>query len=154
MESLCMVSTCIQPIPLTEPTSCEEDNSFIPRPQDLEDLIGSNFEKRLKVTMLWKHKQVKGEVGIYTRAVCVCVWWCRGRVLQQSDGIEEQGTIIWQLALILLFAWTLVYLCLFKGVRWTGKVRANCGHPAVEENAVLLFLMRTLEIVWFDFLVL
>ncbi|ELU15127.1 hypothetical protein CAPTEDRAFT_142937 [Capitella teleta] len=42
-------------------------------------------------------------------------------ILQQTDGIEDQGSIIWQLALILLLSWVLVYLCLFKGVRWTGK---------------------------------
>ena len=45
-------------------------------------------------------------------------------MLKQSDGIDEQGTIVWQLALILLLAWAIVYLCLWKGVRWTGKVSA------------------------------
>ena len=43
-------------------------------------------------------------------------------MLKQSSGIDEQGSIVWQLALILLLAWVLVYLCLWKGVQWTGKV--------------------------------
>ena len=55
----------------------------------------------------------------------------REQVLKQSDGIDEQGTIVWQLALILLLAWAIVYLCLWKGVRWTGKVSAalSCPRP-------------------------
>ena len=48
--------------------------------------------------------------------------FARNKVLRQTDGIEDQGTILWDLALILLLAWIIVYLCLFKGVRWTGKV--------------------------------
>ena len=46
----------------------------------------------------------------------------RHRVLQQSAGLENQGHVVWQLALLLLFAWLLVYFALFKGVKWTGKV--------------------------------
>ena len=63
-----------------------------------------------------------------TRCLCVIT---REQVLKQSDGIDEQGTIVWQLALILLLAWAIVYLCLWKGVRWTGKVSAalSCPRP-------------------------
>ncbi|XP_067684920.1 sodium- and chloride-dependent GABA transporter ine-like [Haliotis asinina] len=44
------------------------------------------------------------------------------RVLEQSSGINEQGTIRWELALILLLCWTLVYFCIWKGPKSTGKV--------------------------------
>lgn len=47
---------------------------------------------------------------------------CRSRVLQQSAGVGEAGSIVWELALLLLFAWVLVYLCLWKGIKLTGKV--------------------------------
>ena len=60
---------------------------------------------------------------VYLFVGCITyILFCRNQVLKQSSGIEEQGNIVWQLALILLLAWTLVYLCLWKGVEWTGKV--------------------------------
>ncbi|TMS14354.1 Sodium-dependent serotonin transporter [Larimichthys crocea] len=44
------------------------------------------------------------------------------KMLEQTSGVEEAGTIRWQLFLILLLAWILIYLCIFKGVKSTGKV--------------------------------
>lgn len=44
------------------------------------------------------------------------------QVLGISSGIEEPGGLRWDLALFLLIAWSICYLCIFKGVRWTGKV--------------------------------
>ncbi|XP_022080336.1 sodium- and chloride-dependent GABA transporter 2-like [Acanthaster planci] len=44
------------------------------------------------------------------------------RVLDISSGIEEIGAVQWELALCLLLAWVLVYFCIWKGVRSTGKV--------------------------------
>ncbi|XP_038045589.1 sodium- and chloride-dependent glycine transporter 1-like [Patiria miniata] len=43
-------------------------------------------------------------------------------VLQESDSIGETGTIIWQLLLCLLLAWIIIYLCLIKGIKSSGKV--------------------------------
>ena len=39
-----------------------------------------------------------------------------------SPGVDEPGTVNWDLALCLLLAWILVYLCVCKGVKSSGKV--------------------------------
>ncbi|XP_039403185.1 sodium- and chloride-dependent betaine transporter-like isoform X3 [Mauremys reevesii] len=44
------------------------------------------------------------------------------RVLGLSDGIHNLGTVRWELALCLLFAWVICYFCIWKGVKSTGKV--------------------------------
>ncbi|KAM9348932.1 sodium-dependent dopamine transporter [Symphorus nematophorus] len=44
------------------------------------------------------------------------------KMLEQTDGVEEAGTIRWELFLILVLSWILIYLCIFKGVKSTGKV--------------------------------
>ncbi|MED6266539.1 hypothetical protein CHARACLAT_003098 [Characodon lateralis] len=44
------------------------------------------------------------------------------RMLGQTSGVEETGTLRWELFLILILAWILIYLCIFKGVKSTGKV--------------------------------
>lgn len=44
-------------------------------------------------------------------------------MLEQTSGVDEPGTIRWELCLLLILAWVLIYLCIFKGVKSTGKVR-------------------------------
>ena len=48
----------------------------------------------------------------------------RNKVLNISDGIEMEnmGEIKWDLALTLLFAWVVVYCCICKGIKSSGKV--------------------------------
>lgn len=53
--------------------------------------------------------------------------WCflspeRRKILQISPGIDQPGEVVWQMALSLLLVWLLCYLCVWKGVKWTGKV--------------------------------
>ncbi|XP_060065225.1 sodium- and chloride-dependent glycine transporter 1-like [Ylistrum balloti] len=48
-------------------------------------------------------------------------FWQRG-VLQLSDGIEDMGALRWELLICLFVAWVVVFLCLFKGVKSSGKV--------------------------------
>ncbi|XP_068738298.1 sodium- and chloride-dependent taurine transporter-like [Montipora capricornis] len=44
------------------------------------------------------------------------------RVLRLTNGLDEQGTVNWDLALCLLLGWIICYLCVWKGVKSTGKV--------------------------------
>ncbi|KAJ8257281.1 hypothetical protein GJAV_G00183920 [Gymnothorax javanicus] len=46
----------------------------------------------------------------------------RGRVLGLSKGIEDLGTIRWELALCLLLSWIISFFCLWKGIQSIGKV--------------------------------
>nr|XP_027223828.1 sodium- and chloride-dependent GABA transporter ine-like [Penaeus vannamei] len=43
-------------------------------------------------------------------------------VLQRSAGVEEAGSIRWELALALVAAWVLVYFCIWKSIKSSGKV--------------------------------
>ncbi|XP_019748349.1 sodium- and chloride-dependent GABA transporter 2-like [Hippocampus comes] len=44
------------------------------------------------------------------------------RVLKISGGIEEIGSIRWEMLLCLLAIWVICYFCIWKGVKSTGKV--------------------------------
>ncbi|XP_069380681.1 sodium- and chloride-dependent GABA transporter 2-like [Paralichthys olivaceus] len=50
----------------------------------------------------------------------VSEFWERG-VLSMSGGIDEVGTVKWELLLCLLACWVACYFCIWKGVRSTGK---------------------------------
>ncbi|KAJ8043609.1 Sodium- and chloride-dependent GABA transporter ine [Holothuria leucospilota] len=44
------------------------------------------------------------------------------RVIGITDGIEDMGSMRWELFGCLVLAWVAVYLCLFKGVKSSGRV--------------------------------
>lgn len=46
----------------------------------------------------------------------------RRKVLSLSAGVGEPGSVKWDLALCLLLAWVIVYFCIWKGIRSSGKV--------------------------------
>ena len=50
----------------------------------------------------------------------------RHQVLGMSGGIEELGSVRWDLALCLLACWVVCYFSIWKGVRSSGKVL--CKH--------------------------
>ncbi|XP_070699309.1 sodium- and chloride-dependent GABA transporter 2-like [Pempheris klunzingeri] len=43
------------------------------------------------------------------------------RVLKMSGGIEEVGSLRWELVLCLILAWVICYFCVWKGIKSTGK---------------------------------
>lgn len=43
-------------------------------------------------------------------------------MLNESDGIEDMGPVQWHLCLCLLAAWIVIFLCLIKGIKSSGKV--------------------------------
>ncbi|XP_052780318.1 sodium- and chloride-dependent GABA transporter 2-like isoform X2 [Mya arenaria] len=51
----------------------------------------------------------------------VIEYWER-HVLQLSDGIDSPGSVVWELALSLLVVWVLVYFCVWRGIKWSGKI--------------------------------
>jgi hypothetical protein len=54
-----------------------------------------------------------------------CLSWyfvCRYNVLKISKGIDHPGPMNTPITLCLLAAWVIVYFCIWKGVRTTGKV--------------------------------
>uniref|UniRef100_A0A8C2ZX60 Transporter n=1 Tax=Cyclopterus lumpus TaxID=8103 RepID=A0A8C2ZX60_CYCLU len=44
------------------------------------------------------------------------------RVLKLSSGIEEVGSLRWELVLCLILTWVICYFCIWKGIKSTGKV--------------------------------
>uniref|UniRef100_A0A673VBP3 Transporter n=1 Tax=Suricata suricatta TaxID=37032 RepID=A0A673VBP3_SURSU len=46
----------------------------------------------------------------------------RNKVLRLSGGLEVPGALNWEVTLCLLACWVLVYFCVWKGVKSTGKV--------------------------------
>ncbi|EUB64015.1 Sodium- and chloride-dependent GABA transporter [Echinococcus granulosus] len=71
-------------------------------------------------------------------------YWER-RVLGISAGIDEIGTVRWELALCLLLAWVTVFLCIFRGIRASGKVLYITATAPFLLMAVLLGRTATLE---------
>ena len=66
----------------------------------------------------------------------------RHNVLEITDGIDKPGAMNWEMFGCLLLAWVLVYFCIWKGIRTTGKAseqnrswpvrpRIECLHGSV-----------------------
>ncbi|EPY85892.1 hypothetical protein CB1_000342003 [Camelus ferus] len=53
----------------------------------------------------------------------------RNKVLRLSGGLEVPGALNWEVALCLLACWVLVYFCVWKGVKSTGKSTMGLCSP-------------------------
>ncbi len=51
----------------------------------------------------------------------------RNKVLNISDSIDQPETLKWDLTLCHLLAWFIIWLCICKGVKSTGKVNGYKG---------------------------
>ncbi|XP_077396251.1 sodium- and chloride-dependent GABA transporter 2-like [Festucalex cinctus] len=58
----------------------------------------------------------------HTKATSAATEFWERRVLKISGGIEEIGSIRWEVLLCLLANWVICYFCIWKGVKSTGKV--------------------------------
>ncbi|GIY31018.1 sodium- and chloride-dependent glycine transporter 1 [Caerostris extrusa] len=56
-------------------------------------------------------------------------------VLRQSDSIEDVGSFQWPLVLTLIIAWILVFICVMRGIKTSGKV---WGDAATQKSFILL----------------
>ena len=52
---------------------------------------------------------------------------CRNKVLRLSGDLSEPGEMNWQMILCLVTTWVVVYFCIWKGVKSTGKVTLVAG---------------------------
>uniref|UniRef100_A0A8C7PQR6 Transporter n=1 Tax=Oncorhynchus mykiss TaxID=8022 RepID=A0A8C7PQR6_ONCMY len=74
----------------------------------------------------------------------VCLGFCRRRVLRISSGIDNIGSLNWDLVLCLAIAWILVYFCIWKGVKSTGKVWMDAGTQIFFSYAICLGCLTAL----------
>lgn len=74
----------------------------------------------------------------------VTEFWER-KVLALSSGVGEPGSIKWDLALCLLLAWIIVYFCIWKGIKSSGKVTYFTATSPYILMFVLLIRGVTLE---------
>uniref|UniRef100_A0AAV2LW35 BAP29/BAP31 transmembrane domain-containing protein n=1 Tax=Knipowitschia caucasica TaxID=637954 RepID=A0AAV2LW35_KNICA len=57
---------------------------------------------------------------VLSRSPIIEFW--ENKVLDISSGLDEPGSIKWELALCLMAVWIMVYFCVWKGVKSTGKI--------------------------------
>ena len=57
-------------------------------------------------------------------------------MLQRSERIEDADEMVWELSLVLLLAWVIVYVGVIKGIESSGKVRDQTG----SDSAVHVFV--------------
>ncbi|KAK5621338.1 Sodium- and chloride-dependent creatine transporter 1 [Crenichthys baileyi] len=60
------------------------------------------------------------------------------KVLNISSGLDEPGQINWELMLCLMAVWVLVYFCVWKGVKSTGKIRLRSRETASRHVCVMV----------------
>uniref|UniRef100_A0A452V5C9 Sodium- and chloride-dependent creatine transporter 1 n=1 Tax=Ursus maritimus TaxID=29073 RepID=A0A452V5C9_URSMA len=84
----------------------------------------------------------------------VIEFW-ENKVLRLSGGLEVPGALNWEVTLCLLACWVLVYFCVWKGVKSTGKVRLEAGRaggdgsltgprgPSAPRDAIILALINS-----------
>ena len=79
---------------------------------------GSNNCTAGKIAAAEYFESVAKDLSLYVYLILID----RRFVLKQSDSFENFGTPTWKLSLSLFLAWVLVYICIFKGIKSSGKV--------------------------------
>ncbi|XP_005096200.2 sodium- and chloride-dependent creatine transporter 1 [Aplysia californica] len=74
----------------------------------------------------------------------VTEFW-ENKVLGITDGLHDLGVVKWDLCLCLLFAWIVVYCCICKGIKSSGKVMYVTATSPYIFMTVLLIRNATLD---------
>ena len=72
------------------------------------------------------------------------LFWTKG-VLGLSESMESIGGVQLHMALSLLVAWIIVYVCIIRGIKWTGKIVWFTGLVPYAMLLILLIRALTLE---------
>lgn len=87
--------------------------------------LGSSFQSPLP----WSCKAVanaaicgNGTAGNSSHSPTEIFWNERVLGVVHSEGLHDPGPVRWQLALCLLAAWIIIFFCMLKGIRSSGKV--------------------------------
>lgn len=73
--------------------------AFIATDTNLTRCVSANFSSVDPVVEFWENK-----------------------VLEISSGVDQPNGLVWQLVVSLAVCWIMVYFCVWKGIKWTGKV--------------------------------
>jgi len=98
--------------------SCDNDFNtescfvFGTKPENVTSKPSSNLTATVSVATL---------SNVSSTVSSVEEFWQRG-VLAKSSGLENIGSIQWELLLCLLLTWIIMYFCIWKGIGWTSKV--------------------------------
>jgi hypothetical protein len=80
---------------------------------------------KVRVLVLLKDNSMNMKVSLALFPILTLTSSLSHRLLEITNGIEEAGGLRWELFGLLILAWVIVYLCIFKGVKSTGKVRVH-----------------------------
>ena len=82
----------------------------------------SHAHEKMKNIFLYFFIKLKTYLLTYSITFFFVIICFSYRVLRISGGLDEPGIINWDLALCLLLGWIICYLCVWKGVKSTGRV--------------------------------
>lgn len=71
----------------------------------------------------WANASISGNnsCGLMDTRSPIIEFW-ENKVLNISSGLDDPGSMSWELTLCLMVVWILVYFCVWKGVKSTGKI--------------------------------
>ena len=67
---------------------------------------------------------LSGVVAECAQSSTVDYFWYR-ETLNTSTAIDESGGLMWWMVMVLVAAWTLLYVCCIRGIETSGKVRGS-----------------------------
>lgn len=73
-----------------------------------------------------------------------CLFPYSNKVLQMSNGIEEPGSLRWELVACLITAWILVYFSIWKSIKSSAQVRYLTA--TLPFLLIVVFLTRSLTL--------